>query len=196
MNGIAQQLADTLKRSWWRVLLRGVVAIAFGLYTYFQPGIALAALVLVFGIYALVDGILAVWTAFEGRKVTEYWWVLLLGGLAGIGIGILTFMYPGTTAIVLLFYIALLAMMRGVLEIAAGIRLRREIDNEWLLILAGLASVVFGILLIASPGAGILAVLWLLATYAVIYGIILLVLAFRARSFAKKITGGAAAPAR
>jgi uncharacterized membrane protein HdeD (DUF308 family) len=150
-------------------------------------------LVLVFGIYALVDGVLAIWTAIEGRKLSEHWWVLLLFGLAGIGAGILTFMEPGITAIVLLFYIAAWAIVRGVLEISAGIRLRKEIDNEWLLILAGLASVVFGVLLMYSPGAGMLAVLWLLAAYAIIYGVILLVLAFRARSFAKQVTGGAAA---
>ena len=189
MNGIAQQLADTLKRGWWRVLLRGVAAIAFGVLTWFQPGISLASLVLVFGFYALVDGILAIWTALEGRKLSEYWWVLLLAGLAGVGAGILTFMAPGITATVLLFYIAIWAITRGVLEIAAGIRLRKEIDNEWMLILAGLASIVFGVLLIASPGAGILAVLWLLAAYAVVYGVLVLVLAFRARSFAKRVTG-------
>jgi uncharacterized membrane protein HdeD (DUF308 family) len=165
------------------LLLRGLVAIAFGVLIWFQPGISLAALVLLFGAYSMADGILGVWTAIAGRKEHESWWVLLLGGLLGIGVGVLTFLAPGITALVLLFYIAIWAIATGVLEIVAAIHLRKEIEGEWWLILSGLASVVFGAVLIAQPGVGALAVLWLIATYAIVFGVLLVILAFKARSF-------------
>jgi len=184
MNHVEERLTSILRRSWWLLLLRGLAAITFGVLTWLQPGISLAALVLLFGAYALADGIFAVWTAITGRGDHEYWWVLLLGGLVGIGIGLLTFAAPGITALALLFYIAIWAITTGVLEIVAAIRLRKEIKNEWWLILAGLASVVFGALLVTQPGLGALGLLWLIASYAVVFGVMLLLLAFKARRFA------------
>ncbi len=188
MNVIEKRLASILNRSWWLLLLRGLVAIAFGVLTWLQPGISLAALVLLFGAYSMADGILGCWTAIAGRNEHEDWWVLLLGGLLGIGIGILTFLAPGLTALALLFYIAIWAIATGVLEIVAAIRLRREIQGEWWLILAGLASVAFGVLLVAQPGAGALSVLWLIASYAIVFGVLLVILAFKVRGFVGKIT--------
>ncbi len=187
MNPVENRVATILSRGWWRLLLRGMAAIVFGVLTWLRPGISLAALVLLFGAYALADGILSVWTAIAGRRDQEYWWVLLLGGLLGIGVGLLTFYVPGLTALGLLFYIAIWAIGRGVLEIVAAIRLRKEIKGEWLLILGGLASVLFGALLMARPGAGALALLWLIAAYAVLYGIVLEVLAFKARAFGRHL---------
>jgi uncharacterized membrane protein HdeD (DUF308 family) len=187
MNIVEKQLATILSRNWWVLLLRGLIAIMFGVLAWVQPGISLAALVLLFGIYALADGILGVWTAIAGQKEHEHRWVLLLWGLIGIGVGIMTFLVPGVTALALLFYIAIWAIAKGVLEIVAAIRLRREIKGEWLLILGGLASVVFGILLMAQPVAGALALLWLIATYAVIFGVLLVILAFKARSFGNQL---------
>ncbi len=183
MNLIEKHLATILFRNWWVLLLRGLIAIAFGLLVWFQPGISLAALVLLFGAYVMADGILGVWTAIAGRAEHEHWWLLLLEGLLGIGVGILTFFAPDITALGLLFYIAIWAVATGVLEIAAAIRLRKEIGGEWLLILCGLASVVCGVLLVVSPGAGALAVLWLIATYAIVFGVLLVILALKARSF-------------
>jgi len=174
-----------LSRNWWVLLLRGLVAIAFGVLVWFQPGISLAALVLLFGAYSAADGILGVWTAIAERKEREHWGLLLILGLLGIGIGILTFLVPGITALALLFYIAIWAVATGVLEIVAAIRLRKEIEGEWLLILGGLVSVVFGVILMAQPLAGALAVLWLIAIYAVIFGVLLVILAFRVRNFGK-----------
>ena len=188
MNGTEGRLASILSNSWWLLLLRGLVAIAFGVLTWFQPGISLAALVLLFGAYVLADGVLATWTAIAGHRYHDAWWVLLLEGLLGIGIGILTFVAPGITALALLFYIAIWAIATGVLEIAAAIRLRKEVQGEWLLILAGLASVVFGVLLIWQPGAGALAVLWLIASYAIVFGVLLLILAFKSRGFVELVT--------
>ena len=186
MNAIAGSFSSILARSWWLILLRGLAAITFGVLAWFQPGLTLAALVLLFGAYALADGILAVWTAVSGRAVHEDWWVLLLIGLLGVGIGLLAFILPGLTALAIVFYIAIWAVATGVLEIVAAIRLRREIKNEWWLILAGLISVVFGAVLMASPGAGALTLLWLIASFAFVYGVFLVMLAIKSRRFGHK----------
>ncbi len=188
MNTILTHLASTLARGWWLLLLRGLVAIVFGVLAWVQPGITLAALVLLFGAYSMADGVLGLWTAITGPKGHEYWWLVLLQGLVGIGIGFLTFFAPGITALALLFYIAIWAIATGVLETAAAIRLRKEIDNEWLLLLAGLASVVFGILLAAQPAVGALALLWLIGSYAILFGVLLLILAFKVRKFVPKLS--------
>jgi uncharacterized membrane protein HdeD (DUF308 family) len=182
MNIAENRLATILSRSWWVLLLRGLVAIAFGALAWLQPGISLAALVLLFGVYSMADGILGVWTAVAGRREHEHWWVLLLGGLLGIGVGILTFLAPGVTALALLLYIAVWAIATGVLQIVAAIRLRKEIQGEWLLILGGLASVVFGVLVMAQPGVGAISLLWLIGTYAIVFGILLVLLAFKVRT--------------
>lgn len=187
MNTVIGHLSVTLSRAWWLLLLRGIAAVAFGVIAWVEPGISLASLVLVFGAYCLADGILGVWTAASGSKDHDYWWLLLLEGLLGIAIGVLTFFAPGVTALALLFYIAIWAIATGVLEIAAAIRLRREISNEWLLLLSGFASVAFGVLLAAQPNAGALAVLWLIGSYAILFGALLLMLAFRTRKLAGKV---------
>lgn len=180
-----ERISGLLSRNWWVLLLRGLVAIAFGVLTYVQPGLSIASLVLLFGAYSMADGVLGVYSVIAGRKEREHWWVLLLEGLVGIGIGILTFFAPGVTTFALLFYIAVWAVTTGVLEIVAAVRLRREIEGEWLLVLGGLASVVFGVLLLANPGAGAVAVVWLIAAYAIAFGVVLCLLAFKARSFGK-----------
>jgi uncharacterized membrane protein HdeD (DUF308 family) len=186
VNGI-KSLASILSRGWWLLLLRGVAALAFGILTFVLPQISLATLVLLFGAYSMADGILCLWSALAGSREHESWWLLLLGGLVGIGIGVLTFMAPGVTALALLIYVAAWAIATGVLEIVAAIRLRIEIQGEWTLILAGLASVVFGVLIMARPGVGALALVWLIGSYACVYGALLLMLAFRARGFVEKI---------
>lgn len=183
MIGIKERLASILTRGWWLLLLRGLLAIVFGILTWFQPGLSLAALVILFGAYSMADGVLGVWTAIAGRNDHEYWWVLLLRGLLGIGIGVITFLAPQVTALALLFYIAIWAIATGILEIVAAIRLRREIEGEWVLGLAGLASVAFGVLLAAQPGTGALAVLWLIGSYAIVFGVLMVILAFKARRF-------------
>lgn len=187
MNGIEKSLGAIMRRNWWMFLLRGIFAIAFGILTWFLPGISLATLVLLFGAYSMADGIFGLWTAIAGRKEHDDWWVLLLGGLLGIGIGIITFLAPGLTAIALVFYIAIWATATGVLEIVAAIRLRKEIKDEWMLILGGLASVVFGVLLVVQPAAGALALLWLIASFAIVFGVLLVMLALRAKSFGKQL---------
>jgi len=195
MSLLKRQLADILTRNWWVLLLRGLAAIAFGVMTWLMPSASLAVLVLLFAAFALVDGIFGVWLAIAGRKEHEDWWTMLLWGLVGIGAGVLTLLAPSITALALLFYIAIWAIATGVLQIAMAIRLRKEISGEWLLALAGLASVVFGVLLILQPGVGALAVLWLIASYAVIFGVLLVLLAFRARGFGRRLTNAQGAAA-
>lgn len=177
--------AQILSRYWWMILLRGIVAVLFGVMVFAQPGITLVSLVFVFACFAIFDGLTNVVTALGGRREHDHWWVLLLAGIAGMLIGILTFVSPGITALALLFYIALWAIATGLMQIVAAVRLRKEIEGEFWLGLAGAASVLFGLLLITRPAAGALAVLWLIGSYAVAYGVILLVLAFKARAFVK-----------
>jgi len=170
-----------LARNWWLVVLRGVLSILFGLIAFFMPGITLAALVVVFGAWAFVDGIFAIVSAVSGQGGRP-WWGLVLRGFAGIVAGVLAFLWPGITAIVLLFVIAAWAIVGGVFEIVAAIRLRKQIEGEWLLGIAGALSVLFGILLLLNPGAGALAVLWMIGAYAIVFGIINIVLGFRLRN--------------
>ena len=191
MDAVESRFSDLLSRGWTFLLLRGLAAIAFGILTWIRPGISLTALALLFGIYVFVDGILAASSAISNRKTQEHWWVVLLVGLVGIGVGILTFMNPAVTALALLFYIAIWAIATGVLEIVAAIRVRKEVEGEWRLILAGIVSVAFGAFLMARPGVGALAVLWVIATYAILLGILLVMLAFKARSFGKQLAHAA-----
>jgi uncharacterized membrane protein HdeD (DUF308 family) len=175
------------------ILLRGVISILFGIMVFAWPGISLVSLVLLFGAFALADGFGNVVTAIGGRNEHENWWVLLLAGVAGIALGVLTFFNPAITALALLFYIAVWAIATGLLEIVAAIRLRKEIEGELWLGLGGLASVLFGLLLLARPGQGALAVLWLIAAFALVFGSMLVVLALKARGFAKRVEAAATA---
>jgi uncharacterized membrane protein HdeD (DUF308 family) len=154
--------------------------VLFGLLTFFIPGVTLISLVLLFGFYAILDGIFDIVSAM---KAPGHHWPLLVEGIVGIVAGIVTFMWPGITAMFLLYLIAFWAILTGVLEIVAGIRLREVIANEMLLILMGVISTLFGILIIIFPGAGALAIIIWIGAYAVVFGIILIVLAFRLRSF-------------
>jgi uncharacterized membrane protein HdeD (DUF308 family) len=182
-EGKSATMITVLSRYWWLVGIRGVAAILFGIAAFLWPGITLAVLVLFFGIYALIDGIFAVIAGIAGFRKEERWWMMLLQGVAGIILGVLTLLWPDITALVLLYFIAAWAIVTGVFEIVAAIRLRREIEGEWLLVLAGVCSVIFGVLLVILPGHGALAVVWLIGAYAIVYGVLLVVLAFRLRGW-------------
>jgi uncharacterized membrane protein HdeD (DUF308 family) len=170
----------TLARNWWVLALRGLCAIIFGILAFVWPVITLGVLVLLFGAYTLVDGVLSIIAAISKREGSGLpWWALLLEGLLGIAAGIVTFVWPGMTALFLLFLIAAWAIVTGVFEIIAAIRLRKEIEGELWLALCGILSVIFGVLLFVRPGAGALTVVWLIGTYAIFFGILQLALAFR-----------------
>jgi uncharacterized membrane protein HdeD (DUF308 family) len=176
-------MISTLSRYWWLLGIRGIAAILFGIGAFVWPGITLAVLVLFFGAYALVDGIFAVIAGIAGFREQERWWMMVLQGVAGIIVGVLTLLWPDITALALLYVIAAWSIVTGILEIAAAIRLRKELEGEWLLILAGICSIIFGVLLVILPGPGALALVWLIGSFAFVYGILLLVLAFRLRSW-------------
>ncbi len=174
----------TLTKNWWVLVLRGVFAILFAVFTWVTPGITLASLILLFGAFAFADGVLHLVAAF--RAGSGSWWSLLFAGICGVAAGVLTMFYPGLTALALLYFIAFWSIAAGVGEIIAAIRLRKEIEGEWLLGLAGVLSVVFGIFLVASPGAGALGLLMVIGAYAFVAGIALISLGFRLRSWASR----------
>jgi uncharacterized membrane protein HdeD (DUF308 family) len=168
-----------LARNWWALALRGLAAVVFGLLAFVVPHLTLAVLIALFGAYALVDGIFGVVAAVRAAERGARWGALLVEGLWGLAIAVVVFVWPRETALLLLYFIAAWAIITGILEVLAALRLRRELTGEWLLGLAGAASVVFGLLLVAFPGAGALAVIWLIGGYALAFGILLLGLAWR-----------------
>jgi uncharacterized membrane protein HdeD (DUF308 family) len=181
---------EVLSRNWGWVVLRGVAAILFGAFALFQPGITIAALVLVFGAYAFVDGALMLAWAIAHRLGDSSWVALVVGGLLGIGTGLVTFFRPHLTAVALLLVITAWAIAIGVATIAAAIRLRREITGEWKLILSGLLSVALGVILLAAPQTGALAMALWIGAYAIAGGALLIGLGFRLRSWGRLHTTG------
>jgi uncharacterized membrane protein HdeD (DUF308 family) len=181
-------------RNWWALAIRGVAAILFGLAAFFWPGLKLTVLILLFAAYALVDGVFAIVGAIRAARLHERWWPMALGGAAGITIGLIAFFFPGITALALLLLIAIWAIVTGIFEIVEAIQLREVITNEWLMGLSGLASIVFGVLLLVIPAAGALALIWLIGAYALVFGVLLLLLAFRLRSLTTGEMGGAGTP--
>ena len=176
-------MLTTLAEYWWTLVLRGVAALIFGILAYW-PGITFTVLVLFFGAYALWDGVFALIAAF--RTQAERRWPLVLEGLVGIAAGVLTFIWPGAATLALLLIIGAWAFVTGIFEIVAAIRLREEIEGEWLLLISGLLSVLFGIALAIWPAAGLVAVTWLIGAYSIIFGILLIVLGFRLRNWGKQ----------
>jgi uncharacterized membrane protein HdeD (DUF308 family) len=185
-------MVKVLTRSWWALALGGVAAVLFGILAFIFPRTALIFLIALFGAYVLVDGIFSIVTAAEGVAHHQTWIWPALRGVAGIAVGIITFINPGITALALLYIIAAWAIVTGVIEVIAALYLRREMTNEWMLILAGALSVLFGVLLIViGPPAGLLTLVWLIATYAIIVGALRIGLAFRLHSLQQQLTSPA-----
>jgi uncharacterized membrane protein HdeD (DUF308 family) len=187
MDGTAT-MVDTFRLNWWLLALRGLVAVLFGVLAFVWPGATLITLVWLFGAFALVNGLLSLILAAKAPKGYPRIGSLILGGLLGILAGLLTFVMPGITALGLLMLIAAWAIVTGIMEVVAAIRLRKIIANEWLLILAGIASVAFGVILFLRPAAGALALIWWIGAWALIFGILLIVLAFRMRNWKGFVT--------
>ncbi len=174
-------MLHALAKAWWLVLLRGLLSIVFGVLAFVWPAITLFALVIMYGAFAFADGVLALIGAFTGRlKPLPVWWLVLVG-LAGIAAGVVTLLWPGITAVVLVMFIGAWALVHGIFEIFGAIRLRKEIDNEWWLILSGVVSVIFGLIVLLAPGAGALGLIWAIAAYSIVFGITWVMLAFRLR---------------
>jgi len=173
-----------LGRNWGWISLRGAVAVLFGVLAIAWPDITLTALVLVWGAYALADGILALIAAWQVRDLGRPLWALVVVGLLGVAAGVASFLWPQITGLALLMVIAVWALLMGVFQIIAAIRLRKAIEGEWLLLLSGVVSMVFGVLMIINPRAGAQAMLWVIGAYAIVFGVLLIVLGFRVRSYA------------
>ena len=189
-TGMGQPLLPLLSRNWWALALRGLAAILFGILAFAWPGITLFVLVIFFGAYLLVDGIFAIVAAVRAAGEEARWWLLLIEGILGVVAGLVAFFWPGLTALALLYLIAAWAIVTGIMEIVAAIRLRRELVGEWALILSGVLSFIFGVLLVVIPArAGLLSLTWLIGIYAIAFGVIMLVLAFRVRGLARSAEG-------
>ncbi len=172
----------TMAEHWWVVLLRGILAILFGVLAYTWPGLTILILVTLWGAYALVDGIFGVVAGLRGK-----WGSLVVIGLIGIAAGVVAFLWPGLTAVTLLWILAFWAIVAGVLQISAAIRLRKEVQGEWLWVLSGILTIGLGVLFFLYPGAGILSVTWLIAALAIVWGILLVMLSFKLKGLKGKL---------
>ena len=178
---LGRPMLHALADRWWLLLLRGITAILFGVLAFIWPGLTLVTLVLMFGAFALVDGAIVLGAAFSGAaKPMPSWWLVLVG-LLGIAAGIVTFLWPGMSAILLILFIGAWAVAHGIFEIVGAIQLRKEIENEWMLILGGIISVIFGIIVLIAPGAGALALVWWIAIYSIVFGVMFVAFALRLR---------------
>jgi len=175
-------MINVLARNWWALLIRGIAAVVFGILAFLWPGMTIFVLVVLFAAYAFVDGVFAIVAAVRAAQAHERWWPFVLEGIVGLAIAAITVYDITLTALALYFTIAAWAFITGVLEIAAAIQLRKTIANEWLLVLAGICSIIFGVLMIWHPVAAALAIVWIIATYAVVFGIIMIALSLRLRS--------------
>lgn len=164
---------------WWTLVVRGLAAISFGILTFAKPSISLLALVTLWGAYAIVDGLFSVVLSIRGARIVPGWGWFLAEGLVSIAAGVVTFLWPGITALVLLVVIAVWAVLTGIAELATAIWLRRHLRGEWLLAASGVLSIVFGVLLGMNPGQGALAVTWLIGVYTVLFGALLVALGVR-----------------
>ncbi len=182
-----------LARNWWAVALRGVLAILFGVLAFVFPGLTLTVLVILFAAYTIVDGIFTLVAALRARGEQRRWWALLLEGIASIALGLLIWLWPGLTVLLLVYFVAAWALITGMLEIIAAIRLREHIEGEWWLALSGVLSVILGILVAVFPLGGVLALAWTIGAYAILFGIVLLALAWRLKGFASRASGPAPA---
>ncbi len=174
-------MAVVLRNNWWALVLRGVMAILFALVTFAVPGITIAVLVTIFGFYALFDGVFAIVSTIRAVQGHRRWGAFLFEGIVGILFGLYAIIFPIAAAAVFVTFVAIWAVFTGILEISAAIRLRRHIQGEWLLILVGVLSILLGLTLVAAPVSGAVFLVWVLATYGLIFGILLIALGFRVR---------------
>jgi len=175
-----------LAKNWWAFVLRGIAALLFGVLTFLRPGMALLTLIFIFGFYAISDGVFNIIAAFRRTETDQQpWWALLISGVLSIVAGVIAFFLPPVAAVALLYLIAAWAVVTGIMSIVAAIRLRKQIEGEWLLVLSGVLSVVFGVFMAIFPAAGALAVILWIGAYAFVMGVMLIVFGFRLRSLVR-----------
>jgi uncharacterized membrane protein HdeD (DUF308 family) len=181
-----QSMVTLLSRNWWTMVLRGAVAILLGLAALAWPQITLEVLVILLGAYMLVDGAFALFAAVKERSHHRRWWLLLLEGLAGVAAGIIALFFPGITALALIYLLAAWALVTGILEILAAMILRQELHGEWLLVVAGVVSILLAVIVALRPAAGMIALVWIIGIYAIVFGLALITLGIRLRSWASR----------
>ncbi len=178
---------DQLSKSWWLLLVQGVLAIIFGIIALSWPGITLFSFILVFGAYALVDGVSRVFDSLWHRDNYKHWWLVLLWGLISIAGGVLVFSWPGLSAVLLLLIIGARALAGGILQTINAVRFRKAVNGAWLMMLAGIASIVFGVIVFAWPGATALAIIWVIGIHAIIFGVIEVVRSFMVKGMGQSL---------
>ena len=187
-------LATFYKRSWWSLMIRGVVAVIFGILALTSPTKTLDFLVMLFGVFVLVVGLVATIGAIMHRKESENWWLVLIPGLAGIIIGIISMAMPELATTIVIYLIAIWALVSGLGQIYSAMKVRKDVEGEWMPILIGVISMVLGILLIAMPREAAATVMWLVGLFVLVLGILWLIMGFRVRGWADKMTGGTPVP--
>ena len=173
-------------RNWWLIALRGVFAILFGIAAIVWPELTLFVLVILFGTFSLTDGILTIVSGVANR-INRQWWIWLFQGVISLLVGLLAFVWPGITALILLYLIAAWAVVTGVFGVFAAINLRKEIKGEWVLGLSGVLSILFGLLLVLNPGSGALALILVIGSYSIVFGLLLLYLRIKLRAVSRKL---------
>jgi uncharacterized membrane protein HdeD (DUF308 family) len=179
-------MKDLLQKSWWMLALQGLFALVFGVLAVLWPGVTILWLVIMFAVYALLSGAVAVIASIASRNEDKRWWLVLLLGLVSLAAGVIAIVNPALTAITLVLLMGANAVVTGIFQIAIAVRLRKQMQREWLLILAGIVSIVFGALVLLFPGAGALALVWLISFWAIATGVMLLAVAFRAKGWGSK----------
>ncbi len=180
-------MLEELSRNWWVLTVRGVFAILFGLVAWIWPQITVLALLLLFGAYALVDGAVLTGSAIRGGRGSARTWLIGVG-IVGILIGIMTLIWPAETGYVLLIIIASWAMILGALQIVTAVRLRKELPDEWFLIITGAISVIFGLLLFLWPAKSAIAVIWIIGLFALIFGVAMVTTSLRLRKLGRTLS--------
>jgi uncharacterized membrane protein HdeD (DUF308 family) len=185
-----QAMDELLAHAWWMLMVRGIAGLLFGLLALLAPGITLLLLIAMFAAYALVGGAAAVVTGVQHRSSQKDWWVPLLLGLCSVAAGVIAVLAPGITALVLIAVMGANAIVTGAFDLIAAVRLSRRGRNEWLLFFIGFLSVVFGVVVLVYPGAGALALVWMISGYALITGVLLIALGIRARGWQRSDLSG------
>jgi uncharacterized membrane protein HdeD (DUF308 family) len=186
------RIATTITDQWWLVALSGVLTVVFGVLAWAWPGITLTTLVLLFGAYAIVGGVMSLAAAVARRGERAGPWPFVFQGLLGIATGVLVFVWPNISALALIYVIAAWAFITGIVEVVAAIELRKVISNEWLLALAGIASIAFGVIAAIFPGDGALALVWTIGVYAIVFGTLQIALGFRLHGWGRRLTSATA----
>ena len=177
-------MIEMLARNWWALALRGLFALLFGILALALPGITAETLILLFGIFAIADGIFAIVAAVRAAERHERWGAMVIEGIVGILAGLVAIFIPIAAALALVLVVGAWAFVTGILELVGAVKLRREIADEWLLVIDGVLSILLGLLMLIFPGAGLVALVWIIGIYALLFGIALIALAVRLRGHA------------